>query len=301
MLDFFNLPTNLGNADVQVFSGRNEDRYRVPRGKTMLFIYAVGAGGGGGGGLTGISGSQRGGGGWGGSGAVGTLLVPIFRLPDLLTIHTPLGGQGGGSGVAGGSGIPSGIYWGNSGAAEPTNLIMRTSNGNANGGGAGTNVAGGAGGVAVSAQTIGNMPMAGLGLYNLFAGQAGTAGGNNTVGGAIALPVTGINVMGGTGGGGIINAAGGVAGGLITGVTSSYVSDSRPINAAGGSNNGSGSFLPDKLFFNYSGMGGGASNAGVGGNGGNGGYGSGGGGGGGGTTGGKGGNGGSGLVVMIAW
>jgi hypothetical protein len=55
------------------------------------------------------------------------------------------------------------------------------------------------------------------------------------------------------------------------------------------------------LMFNYPGMGGGSSNAGVGGNGGDGGFGCGGGGGGGGTTGGTGGTGGAGLVVMIAW
>lgn len=310
MLDLFNLPTNSGKADIQVFTShvKNGDAslqtYKKPRGKSMLYIYAVGSGGGGGGGFTGVAGSARGGGGGGGSGAQSTLLVPMHLIPNELYLMVHNGGAGGAVGSAGGAGVPSYVWIPmGSGANIPTNTLINggISGGGGGGGAAGSASAGGTGGTAASVATIATMPLAGLGLYNVLAGQAGTNGGAHTgaAGTNISLPVTGLTVMGGTGGAGTTSAD--FAGGAITAVSDSLISESRPINAAAGSNNGSGGYTAPSIFWDFCGLGGGSSNTGVGGDGGNGSYGCGGGGGGGGTTGGRGGNGGSGLVVMIAW
>ena len=119
------------------------------------------------------------------------------------------------------------------------------------------------------------------------------------VGGAIALPVTGICNMAGSGGAGTTSAD--FAGGLYTPVAGAFLSEARPATPAAGSNNGSAGPQLWKPFFSFGGGGGSSSNAGVGGNGGNGACGCGGGGGGGGTTGGRGGNGGAGIVMIISW
>lgn len=104
--------------------------------------------------------------------------------------------------------------------------------------------------------------------------------------------------MGGGGGGGTTTTN--HQGSDHSSIAGSYISEQRPRGAQFGDGT-SGNFQLPKLFYNYSGCGGGSSNTGVGGNGGYGGFGSGGGGGGAGTTGGRGGDGGPGLVVMIAW
>lgn len=301
----FHLPTNLGKADVQVFSNHANSTndadyatYMKPKGKTMLYIYVAAAGGGGGGGFTGIAGSARGGGGGGGSGGVSTLLIPLSLLPDNLIVAPGQAGVGVSTGT-GGTGETAWVSISPLYSTTAANLLLRVSGGS--GGVSGTATAGGGGGAAGGALSIANNILAGMGLYNSLAAQAATAGGAHTgaVGVAQTIPTNGINVMGGTGGGGVTAAD--FAGGLITGVSSSFISEGRSQNAPAGSNNGAGGFSLPNYLFHYPGMGGGSSNAGVGGSGGNAGYGSGGGGGGGGTTGGRGGDGGSGLVVMIAW
>lgn len=305
MLDLFNLPKNIGNADVQVFTcadnnNFNLSTYLIPRGKSMLYIYAVGSGGGGGGGFTGAAASARGGGGGGASGVQSTLFVPIHLLPQRLYVRVHSGGSGGlvgtGNALAGNA---SEVYCTNATTVATIEKILTANGGNA--GSNGTIAAGGTAGSSTIANTAANMPLCGLGIFNSLASQAGTAGGAHTgaAGVAISLPITGLTIMGGTGGGGVTAAD--RAGGSITNIPGSLVSESRPINAAAGTNDGSGGYMARNMFWDYGGLGGGASNAGVGGNGGNGSYGCGGGGGGGGTTGGRGGNGGSGLVVMIAW
>jgi len=301
----FHLPRNLGNADVQVFVGKSDtsntvwETYQKPIGKSLLYIYCLGAGGGGGGGFTGVATSARGGGGGGGSGAISTALFPLSQLPDTLYLMVPPGGQGGAAGVSGQAANVAYVSLKTNPVEVPTNNLLRSGFNAPGGGGAGTVSTGGAAGTAGTASNIGNMPLAGLGLWNTIAGQAGTAGGAHTgaSGGNIALPTTGINVMGGTGGAGTTSADFG--GGAITAVAGSLISESRP--GSSGLNNGSGGFSLPNLMYHFPGLGGGAQNSGVGRDGGNGGYGCGGGGGGGGTTGGRGGNGGSGLVVMIAW
>ena len=119
------------------------------------------------------------------------------------------------------------------------------------------------------------------------------------IGPPTSIATTSILTQGGAGGAGTTSAD--FAGGIITAITSSYLSEIRPQGAAAGSNNGSGGFLHRAPFFSFAGLGGSSSNAGVGGLGGNGGRGSGGGGGGAGTTGGRGGDGGGGIVIMTCW
>lgn len=306
MLDLFNLPTNIGPADIQSFSGGNEDgadilfEYVKPRGKTMLYIYCVGGGGGGGGGRTGAAGTARGGGGGGGSGGVATLIVPLSLLPDTLYVRPGLRGLGGAANTAGGAGTISYV------SIHPsytvvTNTLLLSNNTGAAGGGAGLTTAGGTLGVGGSIPTIANCPLAGRGLFQFFVGRDGTSGGAHTgaAGTNNSISVTGVNVMGGTGGGGTTSAD--FSGGDNTIVAGSLLGQSVPIASGAGSNNGSAGVTIQQPFYNFAGLGGGSSNTGVGGNGGSGAYGSGGGGGGGGTTGGTGGDGGNGIVIMIAW
>jgi hypothetical protein len=302
MLDLFDI-AKYPKADIQIFTcgdlnNTNYSNYLVPRGKSMLFIYAVGGGGGGGGGFTGVASSTRGGGGGGGSGSISTLVVPIHLLPHKLFVRVNPGGGGGKVGVGNsGVGRPSVVHLAEATTIPTADILLTTSGGS--GGGNGTSSVGGSSGGSGGATTAGNMPLAGIGLWSSFAGQAGVAGGTPAGGPAVAsaIPVTGINVMGGAGGSGTTSSDQG--GSSITGITSSKLSESRPQQNVTG--NGSGGFTLRDLFFNFPGMGGIALNSAAGGDGGNGAFGCGGGGGGAGTTGGRGGDGGSGLIIMIAW
>jgi hypothetical protein len=145
------------------------------------------------------------------------------------------------------------------------------------------------------------MPLAGLGHFDLIAGQAGQAGGVVAGGAGVntTIATTSVITMGGASGAGTTSAD--FAGGGITAITDSFLSQIRPIAPAAGSNNGAGGFMNWKPLFSFAGLGGSSSNTGVGGLGGNGGPGSGGGGGGAGTTGGRGGDGGAGLVIIVSW
>lgn len=271
-----------------------------PRGKSMMNAIVIGGGGGGGGGFSAAAAAARGGGGGGGSSAVTRLTIPLFCIPDTLYIQVGDGGKGVGSGGGtAGSGLLSYI------SVHPnttaSNILAVSGAAGAVGGGTGTGAAVGAAGTAGTIAVIGSMPLAGMGHFDLIAGQAGAAGG--AVAGAIGPPtsiaVTSVLTMGGAGGAGTTSAD--FAGGIITAITDSYLSQIRPQGAAAGSNNGSGGFLSWAPFFSFAGLGGSASNTGVGGLGGNGAPGSGGGGGGGGTTGGRGGDGGPGIVIIYCW
>jgi hypothetical protein len=303
MLDLFDI-AKYPKADIQIFTcgdlnNTNYSNYLVPRGKSMLFIYAVGGGGGGGGGFTGVASSTRGGGGGGGSGSISTLIVPIHLLPHKLFVRVNPGGVGGKVGVNNsGVGRPSVVHLAEATTIPTADILLTTSGGS--GGGNGTSSAGGSSGGAGGATTAGNMPLAGIGLWSSFAGQAGVAGGTPAGGPAVAsaIPVTGINVMGGAGGSGTTSSDRPASD--ITAITSSLLSESREQHGASALYGSSGHTLR-KLFFNFPGMGGGSRDASAGGDGGNGAFGCGGGGGGAGTTGGRGGDGGSGLVIMIAW
>ena len=296
-----------GKADVQIFEGwATVDllQWRTwikPRGKTMCSIFSISPGGGGGGGFTGAAAAARGGGGGGGAGSIFTWTGPLFGLPNAMAMQVGAGGTGStGSGVAGGTGITTRIALiPKTAGAVPANQFL--AQGGGGGGAAGTGAAGGVAGTAAAAPSIGTSPLAGMGVWQAYAGGAGGAGGAQTgaVGASSTIPVTGGRTMGGSGGGGVTAAD--FAGGGVTAITDAYFSETRPIACAAGSNPGSGGFFQLNPFWSWPGMGGGASNAGVGGIGGPGAFGSGGGGGGGGTTGGAGGVGGPGLVIIICW
>lgn len=305
MLDVFGLPTDTV-ADVQIFNvpstvtNTQWHTWLKPRGKSMVHIVCIGGGGGGGGGFTGAAASARGGGGGGGSSGVTRVTLPAFLCPDRLYVQVGAGGQGVGSGGGtAGSGVLS--YVAVAPNTTASNVLAISGAAAAVGGGTGTGAAVGGSGTAGTIAVIGSMPLAGMGMFNVIAGQAGAAGGAvaGAVGPATTIAVTSTLTQGGSGGAGTTSAD--FAGGSVTAIADSLLSEMRPTTAAAGTNNGSGGFVSWKPFFSFAGMGGAASNAAAGGAGGNGGYGSGGGGGGGGTTGGRGGDGGSGLVMIFAW
>lgn len=262
----------------------------------------MGAGAGGGGGFTRAAAAAGGGGGGGGSGGLTKVTIPLLLVPDILYVQAGLGGRGVASGGgAAGNGLNSFVcVYPNT---DVTNTYATSGSVVATGGGTGTGAAVGSAGAGSTVGTIGQCVLAGIGSWSTFVGQAGGAGGAvaGAIGTPVALPVTGLLCMGAPGGAGTTNAD--FAGGIITGLTggTSLISDSRPQGAAAGSNDGSGGWQMPKPFFNYCGLGGSSSNAGIGGNGGPGGPGSGGGGGGAGTTGGRGGDGGPGIVWILCW
>jgi len=299
-----------GVSDIQVFTGFGSNvsglewqTWRKPRGKTMCNILCIGSGGGGGGGFTGVS-LGAGGGGGGGSSGVTRITLPLYFMPDTLYLQVVFGGAGGtGSGVAGTGGTRSyvNIYpfiaptncYGISGAASP------------GGGAAGTNAGSAAAGIAGTIAVIADMPLAGLGHFDMIAGQIGATGGIDTGanGSNGTVPTTSVVTMGGSGGAGVITAGSDFAGGGISALGSVFqLSNWCPVATAAGGNPGSAGGQLWKPLWSYPGLGGGGSVAGSGGAGGPGAYGSGGGGGGGGNVaGGAGGDGGSGLVIITCW
>lgn len=304
MLDFFNLPSGtLG--DVQTFrmatsSATDFQVWNAPRGISTVCIIAIGPGGNGGNGHVGAA-STAGGGGGGGSGAVSIVTIPASFLPSTLFVRAGLGGSGLASRVC----IAPAIV--------DNNHVVYAFAGQA-GGNSGSGVAGSAG-TAAAATVIAGCPLAGLGVFNFLAGQVGIAGGAAVAGLPLTLPITGLFVTGGTGGGGLGNAAStGFAGGSFTVAgafpahTGGIPSGSQTVAPGNGSNGFNGVFRG--LQYNYGGTGGASSGgaatgAGLrGGAGGAGGIGCGGGGGGGALTGsvqGLGGKGGDGMVVIIAF
>lgn len=292
-------------SDVQVFTAASTAAavgwqiWRKPLGKTMLHILAIGPGGNGGNGAIGANSTAAGGGG-GGSGGQTSVTIPLAMLPDVLYISVPHGGLA----------APTRV------AVNPYAVVNNTvaiANSGANGGNAAGATAGAAGAAGAIA-TIATMPLAGIGVTQLLVGQAGIIGGVAVAGAALTLPVTGLYVTGGTGGGGLPAAAAvGTNGGAFT-VAGVHPPQPAGIGAAAATTpagNGShGISWRKALRFMYGGTGGGsthgtATGAGlVASFGGNAGTGSGGGGGGGALTGSKaggGGKGGGGLVLMTAW
>ena len=209
MLDLFGLPP-AALADKQTFFGTQAatgvgwQQWTKPRGRTMAHILLVGCGGNGGTGVIGANSTAAGGGG-GGSGSQCSLTIPLHMLPDVLFLSLPGPGVGGAA-VAYISIIPS----------TTVNHLVLTAKGGSNGGNASGATAGSAG-AAGAVTVIGDCPLAGMGHYLLLAGQAGIIGGTTVAGGALTLPVTGLIVTGGTGGGGLPAAAAtGTNGGSFT-------------------------------------------------------------------------------------
>jgi hypothetical protein len=316
----FNFLPAMHRSNVQMFLPNSNaatqwQRWRKPKGVTMVHMLCIGGGAGGGGGQS--AAGNKGGGGGGASGTIASIIIPAIFLPDSLWVIAGAGGKGGAAATNGTAGLGSYISL-SSGVTAGTsipNIILF-----ANGGIQGTSANPGGAGSAPAVTTIAACgPLAKLGFIpNLgnaanasITGLAGTAGGSSTLpytpgvttGAWNVLPITG-----GTGGGGGTNAASG-PGGTITlqaatdfegGGTYLALNTLTAGNPVGGldGNNGIRSLKP---FLNTGGTGGAGSPSGTGGKGGDGGYASGGGGGGAGVTGGRGGNGGDGIVIITCW
>lgn len=216
MLDISHIPTPNGIADVQTFvglgRGTGSTAYRTwikPRGKAMASILLVGGGGDGG---TGVVGAAGGGGGGGASGSMVALTLPLWAIPDVLYLN--LGS------LPGGANSLAAIMIRPDTTVVANNTLAYALNGG-NGGNAVTTAAGAAG-ASSSAATGATMPLGWMWVTTALAGQAGTAGGAGTTTGttptALALPVTGLIVTGGTGAGACPTTVGaGTAGGARTG------------------------------------------------------------------------------------
>jgi len=263
MLDISFIPTNTGSADVQVFygtstaAGNDWITWVKPRGKTMINIILVGKGGNGGLGVVGAVSTAAGGGG-GGSGSQTHLTMPLALLPDRL--YLSLAGYSATTNLASYIAISPKLTAG-AGAPIANDTLMI-----ANGGGNGGNAAGataGAAGTAGSIATVGAMPLGWPFATLSLAGQAGIIGGTTVAGGALTIPVTGLWVTGGTGGGGLPASGAGTAGGAFT------VAGQFPphIGGIGGvtttpPGNGAGGYRPiPNLFYGYGGTGGGSTDA----------------------------------------
>ena len=224
MLDFNHILSN-PNIDVQTFIGQAQTTagassgewktWRKPRGAKFVYMIAVGGGASGGCALN--TGTTSGGGPGGGSGAQSNLMIPAMFLPDVLYIQAGLGGSQPATLVSAALGVAGTITYV---ALEPWNTlaagltVLFASPGTATT--AATTTAGGTGGTAAVIATIANMPLAGRGAYQFFAGQAGTAGGTSTTAGvAQTYPTTGLMVQGGAGGGGNNAGTSNFAGGQI--------------------------------------------------------------------------------------
>jgi hypothetical protein len=306
MFDAFNLPQAFV-ADVQIFTRPSTVTntqwlsWHKPRGVAVCNILCIGGGGGGGGGFSGVA-AGAGGGGSGGSSGVSRVELPVAFLPDKLFIQVGAGGVGGLPGApatAGANGVLSYVAVGPDTTA--INVVALSGAAAAVGGANGTNTAGGAGGAASTIAVIGSMPLAGLGAFNLIAGQVGVIGGDDSGanGTAITIPITSTLCQAGSGGAG--TTASDTQGGECTAISNSWLSEQRPATPAAGSFNGSDGPQIWKPFFSFGGLGGSGSVLGIAGTGGNGAHGGGGGGGGGGATGGSGGDGGAGIVIITSW
>ena len=296
-------------CDVQVFYPNSAvanvgwDVWRKRPGCSVVSIFVIGGAGGGGIGVVGAASTAAGGGG-GGSGAQMMVVLPAIMLPDALFVSVGVGGAATGSGVLSRVAI---------GPNSSTNDQVAVSNAGAAGGN-GAGAVGGTAGVAGAASTASNFSYSAGFPFISLAGQNGGVGGATVSAAALTLPITGLRLTGGTGGGGLPAAAAvGTAGGAYT-VNGSFPAHSGGIGGTAATvppTTGSNGYIVfPKWGFFYGGTGGGSSHGTAlttglfGGLGGVGGIGCGGGGGGGALTGsvqGTGGAGGGGLVIITAW
>ena len=207
VLDFGHINVTPG-LDIQTFVGQSTttlitwQTWRKPRGAKMVYMLAVGGGSSGGTGVnTAVS---SGGGAGGGTGGQSSLLIPAMFLPDVLYIQA---GQGGApiitSGGVGAIGTPTYVTIEAANAVIAQATVLFATAGPVTGAAA-TASAGGVAGSAAAVATLANMPLGARGQSTLLAGQAGSAGGSGVpaIGGTVTIPLTGLIVTGGTGGGG---------------------------------------------------------------------------------------------------
>jgi hypothetical protein len=207
MLDFSHIPTPYGASTVESFTANSTvaggawQTWTKPRGKTMAHILLVGAGGNGGNSATAAAAS--GGSGGGSSGAQVSIMLPLWAIPDVLFLSLAYGGLG----------VTSYVSIAQNTTVNNT-LLLANAGGN---GAASVTTAAGAAGTAATAPAAGTMPLGWQWVDSAMAGQAGTAGGVATTpaaGTALVLPVTGLLVTGGSGGGACPTTVGaGTAGG----------------------------------------------------------------------------------------
>lgn len=320
MLDF-NYVMSTPGADVQFFEVPYQSAnllqwqtWRKPRGAKWIYMLGVGGAGGGGCGIN--TATSSGGGSGGSSGAQAIVMIPAIFVPDVLYIQCGLGGAGGTtSGATATAGlntyVSASIGNGAVGLAL-ADTFLRADGANP-GNAAATATLGGTATNGAPLPIIGNMPLAGRGIYTLIGGLIGSAGGSSTTAGiSTTLPTTGIMISSGGGGGGSSATPG--AGGDISAINTTLGKEFFQLPITGGAA-GSGStpagagrqgFESRYSLFNFGGSGGGGASTTAGGNAGagaDGALGCGGGGGGGSnttnTTIAPGGNGGNGFVYII--
>ncbi len=257
--------------DVQTYIGNvlttnlQWQTWRKPRGVKMVYMLCIGGGSSGGCGLN--TSTSSGGGAGGGSGGVSTLLIPAIFLPDTLFVQAGAGGRQPAtlvSAAVGVAGVASYVHL-DGGTSQIAQTTVIYANPGAATGTAATTTAGGAAGTAAAVATITNMSFAGRGLYQFFAGVAGSAGGTSTGAGANITTAfqAGQIVTGGTGGGGASATPG--AGGTIagssapTGAIPDYTTAAAASSGATAARPG---YTPPATKFNmfYGGLGGGGGN-----------------------------------------
>lgn len=259
MLDFSHIPGTdvtwlTGASTTAVGTGMTWQSWQKPRGKTMCSILLLGKGGNGGNGVVGANSTAAGGGG-GGSGGMTTLTMPLALLPDIL--YFSLAGQQATTTVASYVTIYPSII-----ATPPPNHTLMIANGGGNGGNGAAAVAGAAGAAGAIA-TVATMPL-GWQWAKALAGQAGIIGGTTVAGAALTLPVTGLIVTGGTGGGGLPAAAtAGTTGGSFTvpAQPSPFIPHTAPASTATATvppGDGAGGFKLANLLYFYGGLGSGS-------------------------------------------
>lgn len=222
MLDFFHILDN-PRADIQRFWGASAGgtsdwvTWRKPRGVNWVYMLAVGGGASGGCGIN--TATTSGGGAGGGPGGMGTIILPARFVPDICYVQCGIGGKQPAvlvSGATNVAGTASFVGW-EASSASALNVIARGPPG-AIGTAAATATTGGTA-TTTSANAIGNTPLAGRGVYSLFASGAGFAGGTNAAAGTnLSTPTTGLFCTGGAGGGGSPTGATASAGGGIAAI-----------------------------------------------------------------------------------
>ena len=246
MLDVFDTPS-MTKADVQLFTATFQSGSTLswqpwykPRGISMVYIFGVGAGGGGGDGAAGTitagAGAGTGGAG-GGSGGQTAILMPAVLVPDILYVAVQAGSPNRtstGAGPATTASYVSVVPGGNS-PPPATNILFQVNSGAQGGKSAGTTAtAGTAGAISTAAQ----MPLGfSYVLATPLAGQAGGAGAAvNTTPTAVALPVTGLIVTGGTAGGSLpaANGSPSISGSAITNIVGSFINGGVLATLTGG-------------------------------------------------------------------